>query len=116
MLNTTLLYRNVTLALNLSSSILRKVSILLANGRKGMPFVSWEICKARRYMFGGKIAYLPYTKKYGEVLRKGLGVTWSAHNAFTKALCQFLCSEKTIFLIMKMIFLFVDSIKPFPYG
>jgi len=44
-------------------------------------------------MLGGRMAYFPFTKKYGKVFKEVLGVTWSSHRAFIKAKCQLCCSE-----------------------
>lgn len=107
---------NLSLCLSLSSSILRKVFILLWTKIKSFHWDFWEICKARIYTSSGRITSLRYMRKYGEVLMDRLGDTQLALNAFTKELCQFLCSEKTIFLIIHIKFLLVDSTKPFPYS
>ena len=74
---------NLSLYLSLSSSILIKVSIILWNRIHGFPWDSWENCKARRYILGGKIASLPYKRNYGEDFE----VPWSTHSVFTIELC-----------------------------
>lgn len=88
---------NISLALIPSSSSLRKVSILVLTKTKGLPWDTWESYKVGRYRFGGKITSLPYTRRHNEVLKEGLGVTWSTHIAFIKALCQLFFS--TIFFL-----------------
>jgi hypothetical protein len=47
---------------------------------------------------------------------EALGVTQSTQRALGNALCQFLCWSTTIHLRMWIIFLFVDSARPFPEG
>jgi len=65
-------------------------------------------------MFGGRITSFPYRRKREEFFREGFGVTWSAHNAFMKALCYFFWLEKIVLLIIQITLFFVDSTRPFP--
>ena len=75
---------NLYLDLSPSSLILSKLCILLWTSRQVFPYDSWERCEAKRYRFGGKIASLLYTRKYGEVFKEGLGVTRYIQSALVK--------------------------------
>ena len=62
------------------------------------------------------MASLPYTKEYGDTPIEDLGVTLSAQRAFGSAECQLLWFSITVFFKILIIFLLVDSAKPFLCG
>ena len=64
-------------------------------------------------IFGRIIASLPYTRVYGDTHIKDLGVTLSAQRAFGSAECQLLWFSITVFFKILIIFLLVDSVRPF---
>jgi hypothetical protein len=101
---------------SLSSSSMRRVSILYYMTNEGCPLESWASWRDGRYSPFGRMASCPYTRKYGEFPIDSLGVTLSSHKALWSELCQFLWLSTTVFFNILTRFLLVDSTTPFPCG